>query len=452
MNRIDVKHIFSGIVMLVAAISFFSCDDDEKEVNLTPPKVYMVDSDADNAYIRSLSFDDVGEKYGSYKLALYRSGVEKKSAYARIAVLTQQELDDYNTQYDQDFELLDAGAYAIENTEISFSGEYNDINKLVNIDFDLPKLRSANENAVLPVKISESSIDISEEKSMIIIKPKVIDIPISFKDNGSVLKYSYRENESEDLIMDIQAIVDIEANNWDVEVELMVDAGYVDQYNQQNGTYYRLLESGEYELEAVKTIKAGEKSVSFSLKINGEDLSSGQFMLPVRLKESSMFVVNKDALFNVLIDIQPTEPLDRTGWEVIDFNTEEAVGENNGNNGRAPHALDGDLNTFWHSKWKDGLAPLPHYLVIDMKRSYTLTQIGLIQRQSGTQDSWKGEFWISEDNASWSQIGTFSLERIREMQVLFVTPSAGRYLKVILTESHHHDNVSSLAEIYPFGY
>lgn len=447
-----LKHAISAIVLLVAMISFFSCDDDEKEVNLTPPKVYIVDSDVNNAYIRNLSFDDVGEKYGSYKLALYRSGVEKKATYAKIVLLTQQELADYNVQYNEDFELLSADAYVIEDAEVSFSGEYNDINKLLNIDFDLSKLRSAHENAVLPIKISESSVDISEEKSMIIIKPRVVDIPISFKDNGSILRFSYPENESEDLIMDIQAIIDIEANNWDVEVELMVDADYVDQYNQQNGTFYRLLTTGEYELETTKIIKSGEKSTSFSLKINGEDLQSGQFMLPVRLKESSMFVVNREALFNVLIDIQPTEALDRTGWEVIDFNTEEAVGENNGNNGRVTHALDGDLNTFWHSKWKDGLAPLPHYLVIDMQRSYTLTQIGLIQRQSGTQDSWKGEFWISDDNDSWTQIGTFSLERIRDLQVYFVTPSVGRYLKVVLTESHHHDNVSSLAEIYPFGY
>jgi hypothetical protein len=163
----------------------------------------------------------------------------------------------------------------------------------------------------------------------------------------------------------------------------------------------------------------------------------------------------------------PPAPLDRTGWDATG-NTEEATGESGGNNGRYRHALDNNLSTFWHSKWQGGMDQPPHIIIVDMKQNYTLTAVGLMQRQHNAEDqrtAKSGNFAISSnnnvwtdsglwtDNSAWTTIGTFTdLLQILDEQVIPVTPTNGRYLKVTLINTWHWDPVTSLAEIKPIGY
>lgn len=65
--------------------------------------------------------------------------------------------------------------------------------------------------------------------------------------------------------------------------------------------------------------------------------------------------------------------LDKTGWEVTSFSSQETSGE--GTNGRAAQIIDGSTSTYWHSAWQSGSASFPHWFIIDMKQQYTLSGI-----------------------------------------------------------------------------
>jgi galactose oxidase len=59
---------------------------------------------------------------------------------------------------------------------------------------------------------------------------------------------------------------------------------------------------------------------------------------------------------------QALVPIDRTEWTVT------ADSENLQPGHPATYAIDGNPATLWHSAWTPGIAPLPHWLTIDMHR------------------------------------------------------------------------------------
>ena len=47
----------------------------------------------------------------------------------------------------------------------------------------------------------------------------------------------------------------------------------------------------------------------------------------------------------------------------------------------AAHALDGDPDTFWHTRWDPDNDPMPHHLIIDLGRELTLRCLTCLPRQ-----------------------------------------------------------------------
>lgn len=138
-------------------------------------------------------------------------------------------------------------------------------------------------------------------------------------------------------------------------------------------------------------------------------------------------------------------------WEVIEVSSEEAGGEGPVN-GYASALLDGNLNTFWHSKWAGAALPLPHTLVIDMKNQLGVASIDL-WRRNNNKDTKAVKFELSEDNSSWTELGELDFpnspnpgNKVLELSEL----KTGRYLKLIVTESNNAPH-ASIADVFVFG-
>jgi len=457
--------------ILTLSVLLFSCNKDIVDIDdkdLVPEKVYFVAKDMNTDLTQTISYKDLGESSVTFNMWLYKSGIKENHVTAKIGLLTQAELAEYNAEFNKDFVMLDADAYHIKTTEYSFSGKHDDLSKMVEIEFDIEKLKSSAPNAVLALKISESSAEINPEKSRIILTPEMTDIWISFKDGTREFVYVDEGSLKEDIELSLQAILELAENKWDVEVELTVDADYVDEYNKLKSSSYSLLSNDKYTLETKNTIASGKTSTTFSLEIKKENIAKGgQYMLPIRLKQSSKFSVKKSDLYCIKIDITGAK-LDRTGWEVVLFNTEDAQEK-----AYPRYILDGDLATYWQSKWKNGETPFPHYLVIDMKNTYTLEQMEMIQRQvrvdqTRTKDVelYMGDS-IDELNGienytsladiraflgeapSWKKVASFTMMQTIESQLFPVTKTAGRYVMIMVTSGY--STTSSLAEVYPYG-
>ena len=71
--------------------------------------------------------------------------------------------------------------------------------------------------------------------------------------------------------------------------------------------------------------------------------------------------------------------------------SEEKTGE--GANGAIGLVLDGKTDTYWHTAWSGGKAPLPHWFVVQLgKDPVQLGRVELTPRQSSTGSSRVGEY------------------------------------------------------------
>ncbi|WP_162183654.1 DUF3472 domain-containing protein [Wocania ichthyoenteri] len=139
--------------------------------------------------------------------------------------------------------------------------------------------------------------------------------------------------------------------------------------------------------------------------------------------------------------------LDRSSWSVIDYSTQEDKG-GEGETGRAADILDDNLDTYWHSCWNDCTATLPHHITIDMGAQTEVLGVRFAQRQTLSRTVKNIEIQVSTDNSSWSSLGNFELQNIKEVQdVNFASSETFRYLKFISTSSHDGTNNAAMAEI-----
>ncbi|HRI13900.1 MAG TPA: discoidin domain-containing protein, partial [Verrucomicrobiota bacterium] len=71
------------------------------------------------------------------------------------------------------------------------------------------------------------------------------------------------------------------------------------------------------------------------------------------------------------------QELPKSGWKLVYASSEEVFGED----GSADRALDGDRDTFWHTRWDGAQDPPPHYLVLDLGAVETVTGLRYLPRQ-----------------------------------------------------------------------
>lgn len=450
MNKIKLIYTF----LIFLSISFFlvSCDD-AKEDNLTPNKVYFVHSGVQELKM----YNKGGSTSYTYNLDLYKSGFLESGASAKIAIMSDEELALYNEENGTSFELISPEVYEISKFEVSFSPDQKDVNRIINIDFDPAKLAASATNKVLPIKIIDASIDVNKDKSYCIIHPQTYD-PQFALENPQEKIVSYVKGAQSVLEYDIPIALDIDTNISAIDLELEIDTDFIDQYNLSNNEDYIVPDANAFSFVKNQTLEAGKKNIIFNVKIFQQYLTKN-YMLPVRLKSSSKFGVDNEQYFVLMLNVQ-SELLDKTKWTIAGFSSEEATGESGGANGKAIYIIDGNNSTFWHSQWQGAKPQPPHWLIIDMHGSYTITEIILRQRGSGDSAPTKGgEFDLCDEynssspsTAAWRKIGDFQLAAIVDDQSFNIKKAKGRYLRIYITEVRSGDKTTSLAEISARGY
>lgn len=129
----------------------------------------------------------------------------------------------------------------------------------------------------------------------------------------------------------------------------------------------------------------------------------------------------------------------KQGWRVVDFSSEETSSER----GAAADAIDGNLQTKWHSHYSGTVAAAPHYITVDMGQTQTIkgflamprmddSASGLVRKYT-FQTSLDGETWKTASEGDWLPYAT---------EVSFSARDA-RYVKFICREGTY----CSLAEL-----
>lgn len=142
------------------------------------------------------------------------------------------------------------------------------------------------------------------------------------------------------------------------------------------------------------------------------------------------------------LDAVPT-----AAWKVLRVSSEEATGEN----GKAANAIDGDVNTHWHTEWSKTQAPFPHEIVIDLGGKTQAAGVRLLPRQDGPRNACPGAFdvYLADRADAWgSATASFAAKRTWSPQEFkFGKTVSGRYLRLVFKSGQVADPFLALGEI-----
>lgn len=462
--------LLAGFSIILACFTL-SCADNTDD-NLPDSKVYIVNGGEQGT---AVTLYDTGEK-DIYNLHLYRSGKYGNAANVKVKILSQAEVDVYNQTNGTDYMALPASAYSLLNTDVTYSGKDEDVDRSIQIEFDPTAVKAilggspATKYAV-PVQIENASVGVNDAKNTAFVRPSVKN-PIVYMGLTGFTSYSYKTGEEVPSIsMELPVKVDFK-NLWDITCDIVASQKALDEYNNNEGTFYTLLPAATYTLDNQVIIKNGEKKAISKLNIDGTKITYGNYCLPIALNSVSKFEVDatKDTyLIGIFIE---APKLDRTGWQVVDRTSVYINSSGTGDGAGVNAILDGNIDTYWHSNYGTATpdnpsnSGAPQFLVIDMTKEYTITQVD-IARRTGNIDVEVGDLHVTSDDVpalvaagqrdqiKWTQIGKFTFPSgtvLNGLQPFGTFIKKGRYLKVDITKIRSGRLVASLAEVEVHGF
>lgn len=444
--KVKTLLIASSLVLLGA------CDESKYDLEELVPEQYHKILYVNNSGKQEVTLYDTDED-NLYSFSVFKSGSDpNQTAVADISVLTQAELDKaYSEVEGTNYKRITDGCYSLGETHLDFS--VTDRYKLVNISLKPQNVKEIMETDpdavwVLPLQVTSETDSVNANKNELFLQIAAVIKPALGFTGSEVEVKGYDYGSVSTITEKIEIGLDT-SNKWDLSWELAADGDYVNTYNAANGTLFKLLEPGTYSFPETMELANGTNTTQLTVTINGGELQPGDYMLPIRIKNLSLFEISSaKAVYPLAIRILGPQ-LARTGW-TADANTRENSGEGSGN-GVPNCAIDGNTSTYWHSRWQSGSDPMPYELIIDTQEEHTFTQFGLQQRQAEAYtDTRSGKFYVSSDKETWTEVGSFLMQKVLDLQVFAITPAKGRYFKIKITESYRDTNCS-LSEVYAYG-
>lgn len=141
-------------------------------------------------------------------------------------------------------------------------------------------------------------------------------------------------------------------------------------------------------------------------------------------------------------------PLDKKKWKIVFCDSEEKDGEDRS----AKFAIDGNQNTFWHTKYKKRTEPFPHLIDIDLGRSCTLSgfsYLPMIYCWGGIKNY---EIYTSNDGKFGTTLirGTFTNDSIQKI-VMFDKKVTCRFIRFRALTCFEEVGFANMAELELFG-
>ncbi|MFE6964049.1 discoidin domain-containing protein [Agromyces sp. NPDC057679] len=137
--------------------------------------------------------------------------------------------------------------------------------------------------------------------------------------------------------------------------------------------------------------------------------------------------------------------IDQTKLTIAGVSSEETVSENT----PATKAIDGDPYTFWHTSYRNGAVPYPHFITLDLGASYDVTGLEYLTRQNAVNGRMKDyQVFVSADGTSWGDpVATGSFTGDLGPQRVEFAAAAGRYVKLVGLNSMAGNAFGGAAEI-----
>lgn len=140
--------------------------------------------------------------------------------------------------------------------------------------------------------------------------------------------------------------------------------------------------------------------------------------------------------------------LAKANWKVFSCDSQEV------NEGDATHAIDDDMTTIWHTRYRDAIDPMPHHIAIDLGQTVAIRGFAYTPRQ----DQWDGgiitraRFEVSRDGKIWTlaaeNVDFDNVANSRQRQVVELSaPRPARYVRMTALRTVNDNNLASAADL-----
>lgn len=135
-------------------------------------------------------------------------------------------------------------------------------------------------------------------------------------------------------------------------------------------------------------------------------------------------------------------------WQLVEISSENL---DNGKDGK--NAIDGDPNTWWHSRFSTDKANPPHSLTIDLKQRQNLQGLIYMARQDGSRKGAVKDYAleISLDGKNFQTVLDSTFELSRKPQIKRFPEIEARYIRLICKSDYSGEGLAAISEIGLIG-
>ena len=458
------KYKIQNLLLTSLILIFFSCDEDYRLHNMVDDQIYAVTPGFVDADIHLMD-------NAVYNFHVVKSGIGLQNAEVELQI-DEQLLASYNTENNTSYKMLPSEFYSIKNKKITFGKD--EYNKSFEFQFKKDKVEMIeSDDYALPLKLKivNSSITPADTAKMSsIVSFKVIKAYLEFGENYmdltetelSLLGVSF-DLKSFDQQQFLTNIKTNYPNNSDLSFQLEYDPKAVDDYNAKNGTSFMLLpndafsfDKNQWSIHPNLTYQPIEIKIHKDKLYKDDEAMYGKYLLPIRIASVSKYGINPEQdlwLIPVTFNLQQ---LDRSKWEVLEWNSCICDEPQYATLGRTPDKLlDGNTTTYWGSKW-DVPLPFPYFFIFDMKKAHKIIEIGVTKPTGGA--SWRGNiksgyFEVSSDSTTWSKVKDWTIEDNTAREHIYkIEPRVtARFIKFVITDAFVYKGEGAQVDVAEFN-
>lgn len=425
--------------MLAACALFMSCEDNR--LNGIPANgVYMARSGAQVIPVYDLGEDAI------VPVSVVKSGFYNMEVNAKLDLGSDVDIALYNEENATGYVMLPENCYSFTPSTLTFGEKDLYATSPVTVVVDAVKdLVEANPGIqyALPIKLSNATIEINKARnlSLFIYQIKKAEVSMSVAGESAM--------ELDDLgITNFAFDLSVPfTNKWDLTCNFDMSKVAFDEFNATKGGVYEQVPADAVVFPTSVVIPAGQQVVSVQYSVDKSKLGESNYALVFNftsVESEKVIEVNEKTSFYAGT-MSSAKDLDRKSWTVGDcFETEP-------NEGAEANLLDGDMATYWHSKWSGGSSKptveTPAWCTIVTEKAYKIVSVQIAPRGSnatpGASYCTGGVLEVSMDNVTYTQVGFFNLLPKAGFQNFPVTPTVAKYIRVKATGP----NFAQFAEI-----
>ena len=340
----------------------------------------------------------------TYDLIVNKAGSNYSSiASVEVGSMDAASLEAYNTTYRSNYKALPDDCYSFDIAQVNFAS--SETYKTVTVSFDTERIKAVlnenNSNYVIPMYLYNGSDSINADKQYAFIIPTVETPTIGFEESGYVNKPLPDDGATDDTVS-VNLVIPVE-DAWNLQCDLNLDIAALDNYNQTNGTNYKVLPEEFYEMSNEVIFENGQVLAPVKVVVHKSKMDYGSFILPLSIDNVSKdeFVIDENNR-TVLMGISFTLPEIPLTADMLSTNALEPT------EGSLANLLDGDISTYFHSSWSVTVEE-EHYVQVALKESIQEFIFNYTTRESNGNAA-PAEFYVSvsSDGENFTELRRFT--------------------------------------------